>query len=81
MDIQANYIHLEQFNLFDNIPRSVLEEVSNFTTLRSRPKNSYVYHAYQALVNNLLMHIKRSCQSNLKCIRCIDVIIIRYIPK
>ena len=44
MDIQANYIHLEQFNLFDNIPRSVLEEVSNFTTLRTRPKNSYVYH-------------------------------------
>jgi len=44
MDIQANYIHLEQFNLFDNIPRAVLEEVSNFTTLRTRPKNSYVYH-------------------------------------
>lgn len=44
MDIQANYIHLEQFNLFDNIARSVLEEVSNFTTLRTRPKNSYVYH-------------------------------------
>lgn len=45
MDIQANYIHLEQFNLFDNIPRQVLEEVSNFTTLRSRSKNSYVYHS------------------------------------
>lgn len=44
MDIQANYIHLEQFNLFDNIPRSVLEEVSHFTTLRTRPKNSYIYH-------------------------------------
>ena len=44
MDIQANYIHLEQFKLFDNIPRQVLEEVSNFTTLRSRSKNSYVYH-------------------------------------
>ncbi len=44
MDIQANYIHLEQFNLFDDIPRSVLEEVSNFTTLRTRPKNSYIYH-------------------------------------
>lgn len=44
MDIQANYIHLEQFNLFDDIPREVLEEVSHFTTLRSRPKNSYVYH-------------------------------------
>ena len=44
MDIQANYIHLEQFNLFDNIARPVLEEVSNFTTLRTRPKNSYVYH-------------------------------------
>ena len=44
MDIQANYIHLEQFQLFDNIPRSVLEEVSNFTTLRTRAKNSYVYH-------------------------------------
>lgn len=44
MDIQANYIHLEQFSLFDNMQRSVLEEVSNFTTLRSRPKNSYVYH-------------------------------------
>ena len=44
MDIQANYIHLEQFRLFDNIGRSVLEEVSNFTTLRTRPKNSYLYH-------------------------------------
>jgi len=44
MDIQASYIHLEQFNLFDNIPRVVLEQISNFTTLRSRPKNSYVYH-------------------------------------
>ena len=44
MDIQANYIHLEQFTLFDDIPRSVLVEVSNFTTLRSRPKHSYIYH-------------------------------------
>ncbi len=44
MDVQANYIHLEQFTLFDDIPRSVLEEVSNFTTLRTRPKNSYIYH-------------------------------------
>jgi CRP-like cAMP-binding protein len=44
MDIQANYIHLEQFTLFDDIPRSVLIEVSNFTTLRSRPKHSYIYH-------------------------------------
>lgn len=44
MDLQANYIHLEQFTLFDDIPRSVLEEVSNFTTLRTRPKNSYIYH-------------------------------------
>lgn len=44
MDIQANYIHLEQFNLFDNLERPVLEEVSNFTTLRTRPKNSYIYH-------------------------------------
>ena len=44
MDIQANYIHLEQFSLFDNIARSVLIEVSNFTTLRSRPKHSYIYH-------------------------------------
>lgn len=44
MDIQATYIHLEQFALFDNIPRNVLEEISHFTTLRSRPKNSYIYH-------------------------------------
>lgn len=44
MDIAANYIHLEQFTLFDEIPRQVLVEVSNFTTLRSRPKNSYIYH-------------------------------------
>ncbi|MBL4586592.1 MAG: Crp/Fnr family transcriptional regulator [Flavobacteriales bacterium] len=44
MDIQANYIHLEQFNLFDDMPRSVLDEVSSFTTLRTRPKHSYIYH-------------------------------------
>jgi len=44
MDIQANYIHLEQFNLFDDIQRSVLDEVSGFTTLRTRPKHSYIYH-------------------------------------
>lgn len=44
MDIQANYIHLEQFNLFDGISKPELDRISTFTTLRSRPKNSYIYH-------------------------------------
>lgn len=44
MDIQANYIHLEQFNFFDDIPRAVLDDISSFTTLRTRPKHSYIYH-------------------------------------
>lgn len=44
MDIQANYIHLEQFKLFDDMQRSELDRISSFTTLRTRPKNSYVYH-------------------------------------
>ncbi|MFT4524538.1 MAG: CRP/FNR family cyclic AMP-dependent transcriptional regulator [Bacteroidia bacterium] len=44
MDIQANYIHLEQFQLFEGIDRTELDRISSFTTLRSRPKNSYIYH-------------------------------------
>ncbi len=44
MDIQANYIHLEQFKLFEGMTRNELDKISSFTTLRSRPKNSYIYH-------------------------------------
>lgn len=39
-----NYIHLEQFDLFEGIPRAVLDEVGSFTALKSQSKNSYIYH-------------------------------------